>query len=280
MAQPRQILRNLMASVDGLLVFQGFNQFEVTLSREALEHQCLEEIGKFVDKGDWSSSAKLTEGYGIELERAFFERLAADEEESDLLLLLRSDTRLSPMAVAGDPALFFVTRTTEVPTKGDQGQIKRLSATFEPSDGRQPNLGVVLYTSRAKVPAPLTAADSPVVSVPVELGELVEGFELALTVHCHRITGTGDVTVEVEILSDVDDTFATATVQAAFALLFTNESPAPGGSVLAPKAQTMVLDGDVDTIPGEPAWAVQITIVDSDTDGEVEITVAANLIPK
>ncbi len=280
MAQARQILRNLMASVDGLLVFQGFNNFDVTVSREALEHMCLEDSGKFIDKGDWRTSAKLTEGYGNANEIKFLEQLAGDEEESDFLLLLRSDTRLSPMAIAGDPALWFLTRTLEVSTTGTQGQIKRINATFEPSDGRQPNIGVVLYTSRARVAAPLTAADSPVVSVPWELGELVEGFELAISVHCHSITGTGDVTVEVEMLTDVDDTFATATSQGAFPLLFTNEDPAPGGSLLAPRAQTMVIDGDTDGAPGETFWAAQITIVDGDTDGEVELTVVANLIPK
>ena len=280
--QPRQILRNLMFSLDGQLMSTGFSNFDANIGREPLPRQCYEEIGKFNDKGDWTANVKLIEGYGLESEAKIMQQLADDEEESDFLLALRSDTRNSPMDIPGNPALFMVCITTAAPQKAESGKHKRISGEFDPADGRQPNLGVMLFTSRAKVPDPLLETDSPVTSDPQELGELVEGFELAVTVHCHSITGTGDVTAEVEVLSDVDDTFPTPTVQYTFPLIFTNTDPAPGGSVLAPKAQTVVLDGDVAPLPGETAWAIRITITDSDVggSGKVELSAAANLIPK
>lgn len=282
MAGEPYIFRNLMLSLDGFIVSTSFNNFEVMLSRESLDLANLETIGGKTAKGDYITSAKLIEGYGTETEARLVAHLADEEEETSLLVPLRSDTRNSPMDVAGNPAFFMSCKTFGTPQKVEQGKVKRISGEFSPSDGRQPNLGVMLITSRAKVPDPLTEADSPVTSNAVEVGELVEGFELAGTVHCHSIIGTGTVTVEVEVLSDVDDTFATPTVQFTLPLLFTNEDPAPAGAVLAPKAQSFVLDGDVITVPGELAWGVRFTIVDDDAgnDGEVEISAAINLLPK
>jgi len=276
------IFRNLMISLDGLLVSQTFNAFELGLTRDSLPLGTLETIGNKSAKGDYASSARLIEGWGTETEQRFMAHLADEEEETSLLVPLRSDTRASPMDVAGNPAFFIICKTTEVPHKTEQGQVKRVSGTFTSADGRQPNLGVMLFTSRAKISDPLTEADSPVTSDAVEVGELVEGFELTGTVHCHSITGTGIVTVEVEILSDVDDTFATPTVQHTLSLLFTNEDPAPPGAVLAPKAQDFVLDGDATPVPGELAWGVRFTITDDDAggSGKVEISAAINLLPK
>lgn len=277
-----QIQRNLMLSLDGFIVSTSFNNFDLMMGRESLDLANIETIGNRTAKGDYTTSAKLVEGYGTETEQRFMAHLADEEEATSLLVPLRSDTRNSPVDIAGNPAFFGIFKTTEVPHKVEQGKVKRISGTFEPSDGRQPNLGVMLITSRAKVADPLTEADSPVTSDAIEVGELVEGFELAGTVHCHSIVGDDTVTVLVEVLSDVDDTFATASVQFTLPLLFTNEDPAPGGSVLAPKAQSFVLDGDVTPIPGEPAWGVRITIVDDDAggSGKVEISAAINLIPK
>lgn len=276
------IFRNLMISLDGFIVSTVFNNFELMLGRESLDLAALETIGHKSAKGDFTASAKLIEGWGTETEQRFMEQLANEEEETSLLVPLRSDTRNSPMDVAGNPAFFMIAKTTEVPHHVERGKVKRVSGTFMPSDGRQPNLGVMLITTRAKVPDPLTEADSPVTSDAVEVGELIEGFELAGTVHCHSIIGDGNVTVLVEVLSDVDDTFATPTVQLTLSLLFTNEDPAPVGAVLAPKAQSFVIDGDTDPVPGELAWGVRFTIVDDDvgSSGRVEISAAINLIPK
>jgi hypothetical protein len=276
------IFRNVMLSLDGLLVSQTFNSFDLGLTRESLDLGALETIGHKSAKGDYMSSARLIEGWGTETEQRFMSHLADEEEETSFLALLRSDTRASPMDVPGNPAYFAISKTTEVPHKVEQGKVKRVSGTFMPSDGRQPNLGVTLFTSRARVPDPLTEADSPVTPPALEVGELVEGFELAGTIHCHSITGTGIVTIEVEVLSDVDDTFATPTVQYTIPLLFTNEDPAPGGAVLAPKAQSFVLDGDVTPIPSEPAWGIRVTITDDDAggSGRVELSAAINLLPK
>jgi hypothetical protein len=278
--QPRQILRNLIFSLDGQLMSTAFNQFDVQLSRERLQRSCLFDVGKFTDKGDWEASVKMTDGYGTESEAKLIAGLSQDEEESDFLLLLRSNTKASPMDTPGNPALFMVCQTFAAPQKADRGQIKKISGEFEPGDGRQPNVGVTLYTSLRKIPAPLTEAGGVVTSLPQEIGELEAGWELALSVHCHSITGTGIVSVLVELLSDVDDTFPSPTVQVSLPLNFTNQTPAPVGTVLAPKAQTLVLDGDTDPVPSELAWAIRITVTDSDVDGEVEISAAAALIQK
>lgn len=282
MAGEPYIVRNLFFSLDGFIMSTSFNNFEVPLSRESLPLGALETIGNSSAKGDYISSARLIEGYGTETAARLLAHLADEQEATSLLVPLRSDTRNSPMDTPGNPAFFMICKTLEVPHKIEQGKVKRISGTFENSDGRQPNLGVMLITSRAKVPNPLTEADSPVTSVAIEVGALVAGFELAGTVHCHGITGSGIVTVLVEVLSDVDDTFATPVVQHTLPLLFTNEDPAPGGAVLAPKAQDFVLDGDVSPVPGELAWGVRFTIVDADAgnNGAVEISAAINLVAK
>lgn len=282
MAGDAYIFRNMMISLDGFIMSTTFNNFELTLNRESLPLDALETIGKKSAKGDYISGARLIEGWGTETEQRLMAHLADEVEATSLLVPLRSDTRNSPMDVPGNPAFFAIVKTSEVPHHVEQGKVKRVSGTFMPSDGRQPNLGVMLITSRAKTPDPLTEADSPVTSTAIEVGEVIAGFELAGTVHCHSITGVGIVTVLVEVLSDVDDTFASPLVRLTLPLLFTNEDPAPSGRVLAPKAQDFVIDGDLTPFPSELAWGVRFTIVDGDAgnSGKVEISAAINLVPK
>lgn len=282
MANEPQILNHLMFSLDGQILSTGFNSFEVKIGRESLDLANLETIGHRTAKGDWLTSVSLKEGYGSEVEAKLMAQFADESEESSLFLPIRSDTRNSPMDIPGNPAVFFKCKLYGVPHDFSPGKVKRLGADMNPCDGRQPNIGVVAFTSRAAIPDPLTELDSPVTSTPLEIGELIEGFELTGTVQCHSIVGDDNVTVLVEVLSDVDDTFATPTVQYTLPLLFTNEDPAPVGSILEPRAQDFVLDGDTDPVPGELAWALRITIVDDDAggSGQVEISAALNLLAK
>ena len=280
-ANPRQILRNLMFSLDGQLLSTGTNNFDVTLSREKLPYAAFDSRGTFNAKGSYIAGMRLVDSFGTASDAKLLEALAEDDDLVDFLLLLRSNTRNSPMDTPGNPALFMAGHVFEVPTtRAEEGQIKRIGATFEPSDGRAPHLGQTLYTSRAATAAPMT--EGVVITDPVNLGSLVEGYELAVTVHCHSITGTGIVAVQVELLSDALVGFGSPISRHTFDLEFTNEDPVPVGGVAAPKAQTIVLDGDTLTISGEPWWALRITITDDSagTDGEVELTGAAALVAK
>jgi hypothetical protein len=274
----RQILRNIVFSLDGQLMSTAFNDFQVTIGRERLPHSNLYHAGKFSDKGDLTASLNLREGYGTASQAKLFYLLNQDDQDADFLYLLRSNTKSSPADAPGNPALIMGGHVISASAPVVSGQIQRISGEMAPNG--QPYLGFTLYTSLAAVDNPITAADSPVTSLPVELGELQEGYELTLSIHCHSITGTGVVEVTVELLSDVDDTFASPTVQATLPLIFTNEDPAPVGRVLAPKAQTLVINGDTDPVPSEPFWAVRITVNDADIDGEVELSAAAALTQK
>lgn len=277
---PRHILRNLVVSLDGQVLGTGASNISAAISRTKVPREEYEQPGKFNDKGDWVGGAKLEDSWGLDNEKKLLALLADTAELSDVLFLLRSNTQASPMDVPGGPALFFVCQTVEVPASSTvKGALKKLTAAFEPADGRQPNFGRTLYTSRAKTPAPLTAAGGVVVSDPINLGVLAAGLEIAFSCHCHSVTGTAVVTVLVELLHDVDHTFSTPLVAATLAL-FTNETPPTGGHLLAPKAQTLVLDGDVTPLPGEGWWAIRATVVDAGADGKAEITAAANLLAK
>lgn len=277
MAGERDILRNLAFSLDGHPISTNASKFTVKMGRERLPWRSYEESAQQSDKGDWTASVEL-EGYGIDAEAKLLQLLADDEEDStSFLLLLESDTRLSPHAAPGSAALFMTCRTFDVAMTGDAGKIKSFTSSHENSDGSRPyNAAQTIYTNRAKVPAPLGAG--VVTPDEVTLGELEAGTEAAFTFHCTKISGTGTVTVLGEVLSDTPG-FATPIVRATFEL-FTNEDPPTGTDVLGPKSQTVVLDGDVAAFPGETEWTIRFTVTDTDTDGQVEIMAAGAVVPK
>lgn len=283
MAYERDILRNRMISIDGQIIGTGASNFTFGLSRDRIEREEFEAPGKFADKGDWKAPVKLAESWGTENEAKLLAQLADTAESSSVLFLLRSNTQASPMAAPGDRALFGNYVTVDAPQAATKNQLKKLTASFELADGQAPNRGQVLFTSRAVTPAPLTeagGASGVYISTPVNLGALVAGKLLAITVHCHSFIGTGVATLLVEVLHDAASGFTTPIVAATGWALFTNESPPSGGHLLAPRAQTFVFDGDLTPLAGETWWAVRLTVVDSLSDGKVEVTAAANLLSK
>lgn len=276
MAGERDILRNLAFSLDGHPISTSASKFTVQMGRERLPWRCYEDSAYSSDKGDWTASVEV-EGYGIEAEAKLLELLAEEEEDStSFLLLLESNTKLSPHAAVGSAALFMQARTFDVNMPAEGGQIKRWTSSHQNSDGSRPFVGKTIYTNRAKVPAPLGAG--VVTPDEVTLGELEAGTEAAFTVHVTKISGTGDVTVLAEILSDTSG-FGSPTVRGTFEV-FTNEDPPTGTDVLGPKSQTIVLDGDVAAFPGETEWTIRFTVTDTDTDGQVEIMAAGAVVSK
>lgn len=277
MAGERDILRNLAFSLDGHPISTGASKFSVKMGRERLPWRCYEDPAQQSDKGDWTATIEM-EGYGTDSEAKLLQLLADDEETgASFLLLLESNTKLSPHAAVGSAALFMSSRTFDLSLPAEAGQIKRWTSAHENSDGSRPyNTARTLYTNRAKVPAPLGAG--VVTPDEVSLGELEAGMEAAFTVHCTKISGTGTVTLLCEVLSDTSG-FGSPTVRATFEL-FTNEDPPTGTDVLGPAAQTIVLDGDVAAFPGETEWTIRFTVTDTDTDGQVEIMAAGAVVPK
>jgi hypothetical protein len=276
MAGERLILRNKSFSLDGHAISQGTNKFEVKLGRERLSWRCYEDPGQFSDKGDWMASVAF-EGYGIAAEGKLLELLADDEEDTtSFLLFLESDTQLSPHATPGQAALFMTCRTFGVDMAAEGGKIKQFSSQHENSDGTRPLIGKVIYTNRAKTPAPLGAGI--VTPDEITLPALTAGMEGVFTVHCTKISGTGVVTLLCEVLSDTAG-FASPLVRHTFEL-FTNEDPPTGTDILGPSSQTVVLDGDVTPFAGETEWTIRFTVTDTDTDGQVEIMAGGVILPK
>jgi len=285
MAYPRKINGGQVISIDGQIIGTGAANFTYGLSRDRIEREEYEQPGKLADKGDWKAPVKLTDSWGTQNEAKLLAQLADSSESSSVLFLIDSNSKLSPMALPGDPALWGNYITADAPQTATKNALKKLSASFELADGQAPNLGKTLFTSRAATPAPLTHAGGTggvYVSTPVNLGALVAGKLLAITVHCHSITGTGVVTLQVEVLHDAAGGagFTTPIVSATGWVLWTNENPPSGGRLLAPKAQSIVLDGDATPLAGETWWAVRLTVLDSLSDGKVEATAAANLLSK
>lgn len=276
MAGERKILRNLPFSIDGHPISTGANKFEVNFGRERLPYRCYEEPGQFSDKGDWTATVSF-EGYGIEAEGKLLQMLGDNEEDkSSFLLFLEGNTKNSPHSDPGEAALIMTCRTFEVSMPAEGGKIKQFTSQHENSDGTRPVIGKVLYTNRAKTPAPLGAG--VVTPDDVTLGALVEGSEGVFTVHVTKISGTGTVTVLAEVLSDATG-FASPTVRHTFEL-FTNEDPPTGTDVLGPKSQTIIIDGDDDPVAGETDWTIRFTVTDSGVDGQVEIMAAGAVVPK
>lgn len=276
MAGERDILRNLAFSLDGHPISTGASKFEVRIGRERLPWKCYEDPGTFHDKGDWTATVSL-EGYGVEAEQKLLSLLADDEEDStSFLLFLESNTKLSPHAAVGSAALFMTARTFDVNMPAEGGKIKQFASTHENSDGTRPYIGQVIYTNRARTPAPLGAG--VVTPDEITLLELAEGYEAIFTVHVTKISGTGTVTVLAEVMSDTAG-FASPLVRHTFEM-FTNEDPPTGTDVLGPKSQTIVLDGDVAAFPGETAWTIRFTVTDTDTDAQVEIMAAGTIVQK
>lgn len=276
MAGERDVLRNLSFALDGHPISAGANKFEVKIGRERLPWTCFEEPGRFSDKGDWEASVEHS-GYGTEAEAKVMERLGRDEEDDTaFLLLLESDTKLSPHAAVGSAALFMTCRTFSVNLPSPAGKIREWSSSHSNSDGSRPYVGKTIYTNRAKTPAPLGAG--VVTPAPVTFPALVAGYLGVFTVHATKITGTGTVTLLAEVLSDTAG-FTTPLVRHTFPL-FTNEDPPTGGNILGPKSQTVVLDGDVTPLPGETQWTIRFTVVDSGVDGQVEIMAGGIITPK
>jgi len=285
MASPREINGGQVISIDGQIIGTGAANFTFALSRDRIEREEYEQPGKLADKGDYKAPVKLIDSWGTANEAKILAQLADTAESSSVLFLIRSSAKLSPMALPGDPALWGKYVTVDAPQTATKNALKKLSASFDVADGEAPNLGKVLFTSRAATPAPLTESGGTAgvyVSTPVNLGALVAGKRLVLTVHCHSFTGTGVATLQVELLHDAAGGagFTTPIVAATGFVLFTNEDPPTGGHLLAPRAQDVVLDGDVTPLPGETWWAVRLTVVDSLSDGQVEVSAAANLLSK
>jgi hypothetical protein len=277
MAGERKILRNLAFSIDGHTISTGANKFEVKLGRERLPWTCYEEPGQFSDKGDWQASVSF-EGYGTEAEGKLLEMLGNDEEDtSSFLLFLEGSTQLSPFATPGQAALFMTCRTFNVSMPAEGGKIKMFTSEHENSDGTRPLIGQVIYTNRAKTPAPMEGGDVITPAV-VTFPALVAGMEGVFTVHVTKISGTGTVTVLAEVLSDTAG-FASPTVRHTFEL-FTNEDPPTGTDVLGPKSQTIVLDGDATPFAGETEWTIRFTVTDTDVDGQVEVMAGGVILPK
>jgi hypothetical protein len=277
MAGERDILRNLTFSIDGHPISTGASKFEVKMGRERLPWQSYEEAGQFSEKGDWTASVAL-EGYGVEAEGKLLELLGDDDEDSSsFLLFLESNTRNSPHSNPGDAALFMTARTFGVDMEAEGGKIKRFSSQHENSDGTRPLVGQVIYTNRAKTPAPLGAGvvtPTPPITVPA----LAAGFEAVFPFHVTKISGTGTVTVLAELLSDTPG-FASPVVRHTYAIV-TNDVTPPPGELLGPISQTVVLDGDVAAFPGETQWTIRFTVTDSDTDAQVEIMAAGTVVAK
>lgn len=275
MAGERDILRNLAFALDGHPISTGASKFVVKIGRERLPFRSYEDSAYSSDKGDWSASIEL-EGYGIDSEAKLLQLLAEDEENSGFLLLLESNTKLSPHASVGSAALFMQSQTFDINLPAEAGQIKRWTSTHENGDGHRPYIGKTIYTNRSKIPAPLGAG--VVTPAPVTLLELAAGFEAVFQVQCTKISGTGTVILLCEILSDTPG-FGSPIVRGTFEL-FTNEDPPTGTDVLGPAAQTIYLDGDVAAFPGETQWTIRFTVTDTDTDAQVEIMAAGAVVAK
>jgi hypothetical protein len=277
MAGERKIHRNLAFYLDGHPISTGASKFEVKAGRERLPWKCYEDEGQFSDKGDWSASVAL-EGYGMEAEGKLLERLAEDaEDDTSFLLLLESNTKLTPHAQPGSAALFMMARTFGVDMPAEGGKIKQFASQHENGDGQRPFFGKTIFTNRGKTPDPLVAPD-PLTPSPITLPALDEGTFGVFTVHCSKISGTGIVNLLCEVLSDTPG-FGSPLVRFTFPL-FTNEEPTPAGQVLGPKSQTVVIDGDATPFPGETQWTIRFTATDTDTDGQVEVTAAGVIVPK
>ncbi len=276
MAGERDILRDLAFALDGHAISTGASSFAVKMGRERLTWRCFEEEGQQSDKGDWTATVEL-EGYGTESEAKVIERLAEDEEVSAFLLLLESNTRLSPHAAVGSAALYMTCRTFEAGNpSAPAGKIRSWNSSHSNSDGSRPYIMKTVYTNRSKIPAPLGAGI--VTPAPVTLLALAAGMLAVFNVQVTKISGTGDVTVLAEILSDTVG-FGTPIVRGTFEL-FTNEDPPTGTDILGPASQTIILDGDIAAFPAETQWTIRFTVTDSDTDAQVEIMAAGTVAAK
>lgn len=278
MADERDILRNRPFSLDGAVLSLGTHNHEIKVGRERLPWRCYEEPGQFSDKGDWTAEISF-KGYGNQSHEKLLERLAQDsEDDTSYLIFQRGNTQASPFALPGDPASFFTVRTFNVSTdSAEAGKLREYGSEHSNSDGSRPYLTAqVIYTNRAKVPAPLGAG--VVTPDEVTLGALAAGMLAVFTVHVTKITGTGVVKVLAEIMSDTPG-FTTPLVRGTF-LLFSNEDPPTGTDVLGPKSQTLVLDGDTAAFPGETDWTIRFTVTDTASDAQVEIMAAGVVVPK
>jgi len=287
-ANPRDIIRNKVLSLDGHPISLDVYDFTLSFTRTALTHQCLEERGQFIDKGDFDGKASL-KGYGIPAMKKLEALLALDLEGSTLLYLPRADTRNSPFAVPGDPAIFFEPNVEGVDEPTVKNKIVEFTAPLNLASGQEPCLnGQVIYCNRSKVPAPIGAG--VVTPDPVTLGELLAHDDAAIprvnatmarfTVHVSKMTGTGRITVKAEVLSDTTG-FGSPVVRYTFPLFV---SSAPTGTdvplVSGSRSQTVTLDGDVLSLPAETQWTIKLTVTDSDTDAAVEIIAAGEIYPK
>lgn len=288
MAHERDIIRNKVLSLDGHPISLDAYDFSFQATRAGLTWQCLEEIGQFIDKGDWDVKTTL-KGYGVPGMLKLEALLAADLEGSTLLYLPRSDARLSPFAVGGDPAIFYEPNTEGVDRPNIKNKPTEFTATLNLASGQEPCLnGQVIYCNRSKVPAPIGAG--VVTPDPVTLGELLERDDVAIpavpatmarfTVHVSKMTGTGRITVKAEVLSDTSG-FATPVVRYTFPL-FVSDTPVGTNVVIVngSKSQTVTLDGDVLSLPAETEWTIKLTVTDTDTDAAVEIIAAGAIYLK
>ena len=280
MSTPVKTLRNLPFYVHGFPLGTAANKFEIKIARERLPLDCFEEIGKLHKKGDYEVSVTAS-GYGVDAESKLIDRLGNDEEDdSSFLLLLEGDTRLSPHAAPGSPCLLLAgVRTFIVNLPAEKGKIKAFEAEFDNSTGDRPYFAQLVYTSRARVPAPLGGGDV-ITPSPITTGPLEAGTMGIFVVHVSKITGTGNVTLLCELLSDTSG-FASPTTRHTFPLVVNDPTPGVGEVYGTPTlSMTFLLDGDAAAIPLEDRWTIRFTVTDSDTDGQVEVTAAGGIFPK